>query len=178
MQQELIAKRYIKPLIEVCDQASLENMAELFKAVAVSFENPKFIQIMRSNDVEAGAKTQLILDMVAPASSATVNNFVKLLAENGRLNLIPAIAGELSRAINSQKRLYKGRIYSFTVLDQNTIDAVASDLGKKLDATISLEFVPSNCDGIRVEVDGLNVEIDFSKGRLNNQMVEHILKAI
>lgn len=178
MQQELIAKRYVKPLIDVCDQQSLENLSELLTLVAESFKNDKFVQIMRSNDIAADAKQQLVLDMVAPAKSEMVNNLIKLLSENGRLNLIPSLASELTREIGSAKRTYKGRIYSFAVLDQSEIDSIASDLGKKMGATISLQFVPSECDGIRVEVDGLNVEIDFSKSRLNAQLVEHILKAI
>jgi len=178
MQQELIAKRYIKPLIEVCGQDALENLSVVLNTVAESFKNDKFLHIMRASEVSNDAKTQLILDMVAPANSQVVNNLVKLLAENGRLPLIPTLATELSREIGRTKRSFKGRIYSVSVLDQASIDSIASDLGKKTGTTISLEFVPSNCDGIRVEVDDLNIEIDFSKSRLNSQLVEHILKAI
>jgi len=100
------------------------------------------------------------------------------LGENGRLSLIPAISSDLKRQIASKKRVYNGRVYSNSEIKQDSIDSIAHDLGKKMDATISLQFVPSNSDGIRVVVDNLNVEIDFSKSRLNAQIVEHILKAI
>lgn len=178
MQQELIAKRYIKPLVQICDQTALENLSEVMASVAEAFQNEKFVQIMNSGDVKADAKTQLILDMVAPANSSVVNNFVKLLAENGRLGLIPELACELKREISRLKRMYKGRIYSDSGIEQSSIDAIARDLGNRYGATIALEFVPASFDGIRVEVDELNVEINFSKTRLNAQLVEHILKAI
>lgn len=178
MQYELIAKRYAKPLIDMCDQSALENLSELLNGVAESFKNEKLIRIMNSGDVKSEAKTQLILDMVAPAKSQTVNNLIQLLAENGRLPLIPALAAELKREIARSKRMYKGRIYSDSVIDQASVDAIARDLGNKVGATIALEYVPAQYDGIRVEVDELNVEINFSKSRLNAQLVEHILKAI
>jgi len=101
-----------------------------------------------------------------------------LLAENGRLSLIPVIAYQLAREIGRAKRTFKGRIYSNNVVDKASVDTIARDLGTKMDATISLSFVQSDFDGIRVEVDDLNVEINFSKSRLNAQLVEHILKAI
>jgi len=178
MQYELIAKRYIKPLMESCDQASLENLALLLASVAKAYENEKFMLIMQSNDVSMDAKCQLVLDMVASANSSMVNNLIKLLAENGRLLLIPVLASELTREISRSKRTFVGRIYSNSVVDQTSVETIARDLGTKMGATISLSYVPSDFDGVRVEVDDLNVEINFSKNRLNAQLVEHILKAI
>ena len=178
MQYELIAKRYTRPLIEMCDQNSLENLSDLLSSVALSFDNDKFIHIMNSSEVTAAAKTQLVLDMVAPANSAVANNLVKLLAENGRLQLIPTLASELKREIARAKRTFTGRIYSDSAIDQDSVATIARDLGNKVGASISLEYVPSQYDGIRVEVDELNIEINFSKSRLNAQLVEHILKAI
>ena len=92
--------------------------------------------------------------------------------------MIPALACELKREIARSKRMYQGRIYSNNVIDQASVDSIARDLGNKVGATIALEFVPAQYDGIRVEVDELNIEINFSKSRLNAQLVEHILKAI
>jgi len=178
MKQEMIAKRYVQSLVGVLDSSSLDNTSDLFAVLATAFDDSKFLQIMNSNDIASSAKTTLILGMVESAKSSEINNLIKLLGENGRLILIPAIAKELKRQIGSIKRVYTGRIYSVSKIDQATIDSIAHDLGTKMDASISLEFVASECDGVRVVVDGLNIEIDFSKSRLNAQITEHILKAI
>jgi len=178
MQEELIAKRYVQSLMAVLDESSLDNAAELFTVLTTAFSDKKFLQIMHSNDIAVSSKTNLVLEMVKSANSTEINNLIKLLGENGRLSLIPAIAKELKRQIASKKRVYNGRVYSNTEIKQDSIDSIAHDLGKKMDATISLQFVPSSSEGIRVIVDDLNVEIDFSKSRLNAQLVEHILKAI
>jgi F-type H+-transporting ATPase subunit delta len=178
MQNELIAKRYVQSLMSLLDESSLDNTAELFSVLATAFNDSKFLQIMRSNDIAVSEKTNLVLEMVKSAQSTEINNLIKLLGENGRLPLIPAISSDLKRQIAAKKRVYNGRVYSNSEIKQDSIDSIAHDLGKKMDATISLQFVPSNSDGIRVVVDNLNVEIDFSKSRLNAQIVEHILKAI
>jgi len=178
MKHEKIAKRYVQSLVDLLDASSLDNACELFNVVSTAFDDPKFLQIMNSNDILVDIKTKLILEMVKSVKSQEINNFIKLLGENGRLSLIPAIAKELKREIASIKRVYNGRIYAVSPMDQASIDTIATDLGKKMGATISLQYLPSDTDGVRVEVDGLNVEIDFSKNRLNAQMIEHILKAI
>lgn len=174
----MIAKRYVQSLVGVLDSSSLDNTSDLFAVLATAFDDSKFLQIMNSNDIASSAKTTLILGMVESAKSSEINNLIKLLGENGRLILIPAIAKELKRQIGSIKRVYTGRIYSVSKIDQATIDSIAHDLGTKMDASISLKSVASECDGVRVVVDGLNIEIDFSKSRLNAQITEHILKAI
>lgn len=178
MKQEAIAKRYVQSLVAVVDSTSLDNASELLALLSNAFENPKFSQIMNSDENPASVKLALILEMVSSANSSEINNLIKLLSENGRLLLIPAISKVLKQEIASMKRSYNGRIYSTNGMDQASIDSIARDLGNKVGASISLQFVPSSYDGVRVEVDGLNIEIDFSKSRLNAQMIEHILKAI
>lgn len=175
---ELIAKRYVQSLAEILDTASLQNASELFEVLSSAFEEKKFQHIMQTTDVAASAKTALVLDMVKSANSTEINNLIKLLGENGRLSLIPALSQELKKTIAEKTRVFSGRVYSDSALDQSTIDTLARDLGKKTGSTISLQFVPSDFDGVRVEVDTLNVEINFSKNRLNAQLIEHILKAI
>lgn len=174
----MIAKRYVQSLINTLDASSLDNTAELFAHLETAYTNAKFNQIINSTDVEISTKTSLILEMVKIAQSSEINNFIKLLGENGRLELIPAISRELKRQISVIKRSYHGRIYSILALDSASVDTIARDLGIKTGTNISLVSVPSQYDGIRVVVDGLNIEIDFSKNRLNAQMTEYILKAI
>ena len=75
-------------------------------------------------------------------------------------------------------RTYEGKVYSNTAVEASTLAALSSDLGKKMDATITLAFVASDYDGIKVEVEDLGVEVSLSKSRMNAHLVEHILKAI
>jgi len=178
MREAMIAKRYAQSLVSMLDATSLDNTVELFNLLTTAFNDAKFNQIMKSNDIATQVKTSLILSMVENSKSNEINNLIKLMGENGRLSLIPALAQELSNQASAIKRTYNGRIYSQSAMDKVSVDAIALDLGKKTDSTVALTHVTSQNDGVRVVVDGLNVEIDFSKSRLNAQIVEHILKAI
>jgi F-type H+-transporting ATPase subunit delta len=176
--EELIAKRYVNALKQTCDEASLEAVSALFDGLAVSFKYAKFNQIMESSDVSSDQKEALLLDAVKPAGSEQVNNLVKLLVEKGRIAVIPAMAVALRKEIARMKNSYTGVVYSNNDIDAATIDGLAAGLGKRVDANIVLNFVKTDFDGIKVEVADLGVEINFSKSRMNTQLVEHILKAI
>jgi F-type H+-transporting ATPase subunit delta len=176
--KELIAKRYINALKQTVDASSLEAVSDVFETAAACFKDAKFNQIMNSSDVSADQKEALLLDVVKAAGSEQVNNLVKLLIENGRIAIIPALATELKKEIARMKKSYSGIVYSNSDIDKNTIEGLAAGLGKRVDAQIALDFVKTEFDGIRVEVADLGVEINFSKSRINKQLVEFISKAI
>ena len=176
--EELIAKRYINALRQTMDEASLEASSTLFDVLALSFKDAKFTQIMKSSDVSSDQKEALLLDAVKGAGSEQVNNLVKLLVENGRIFIIPAMAAELKKEIARMTKKYNGVVYSNSDIDAATLEGLASGLGKRVEASIVLDFIKTDYDGIKVEVADLGVEINFSKSRMNSQLVDYILKAI
>ncbi len=176
--EELIAKRYIKALKSSSDLESMKEMTTVFSVLAESFENDKFLNIIESPTVNVKAKSTILLDAVKEANSSKINNFIKLLVENKRINIIPAIASELKKDIANATRTYEGVIYSNTKIDAKLIKDLSSGLSKKFDATISLSSVENDFNGIKVDVEGLGIEINFSKDRIDSQIIEHIIKAI
>lgn len=176
--EELIAKRYIKAIKSSSNVASMEDMAAVFSTLAESFENDKFIQIIDSPSVSANEKSEILLESVKSVNSNEVNNLIKLLVENKRINIIPAIAAEMKKDMANTSKTYEGVIYSDTDIDAKVITELSKGLSKKFDSKITLTFVKNDFDGIKVNVDALGVEINFSKTRINNQIIEHIVKAI
>ena len=176
--QEIIAKRYIKALKKSIDTASLESVADIFASLANAFEDSAFKEVITSPIVSSEDKRDIILASIGGAKSSELNNFISLLAEKGRLDAIPAIADELKKELDKINKRYSGLIYSDSEIDKTTLEGISRGLSEKVDATIDLEFVKSDFDGIKVDVEGLGIEINFSKTRLNNQLIEHILKAI
>ena len=176
--QELIAKRYVKALGEATGSESLVNIADVFNAIAANFANVKFLQVMENPDVSKSDKESILLDAVKSANSEKLNNFMKLLVENGRINIIPAMAEEMRKEIARSSKNYSGVVYSNEEIDAKTLQDLSAGLGKKVDATVVLDFVKSDYDGLKVEVSDLDMEINFSKSRVNAQLIEHILKAI
>ncbi len=176
--EELIAKRYIKALADGNNLASIQNMADVFSVLAESFKDEKFVQIIDSPNVSTNDKAEILLDAVKSAKSSQINNLIKLLVENKRINVIPAIAQELKKDVASSTKTYEGIIYSDTEIDAKVMKELSDGLSKKFDASITLSYVKDNFDGIKVDVEDLGVEINFSKTRINSQIIQHIIKAI
>ncbi len=175
---ELIAKRYIKALKHDLDNKSLEAISDIFSSISLSFNDDKFKNIMGNPAVSTDDKTNIILDAVKSAKSEKINNFIKLLGENNRLNIIPSLAKQMKKDIAISSKVYSGTIYSNNDIDSKVIKNLSAGLGKKFDSKITLNFVKNEFDGIKVDVEDLGVEINFSKTRINNQIIEHIVKAI
>ena len=176
--EELIAKRYIKAVKSSVDSTSMENMTIIFSALAESFKDTKFVDIVNNPGVSKDQKSELLLAAVKPANSSDVDNLVKLLVEQNRINVIPALAEALRKDVANTSKTYNGIIYSDSDIDSKLIAELSGGLSKKFDSTITLDFVKNSFDGIKVDVEDLGIEIDFSKTRINSQIIEHIVKAI
>ncbi len=176
--EELIAKKYIKALSSGSDLASMQNIAEIFSALAHSFSDKKLVSILDNPHVNASDKSSILLDAVKSAQSDKVNNLIKLLVEHKRVNIIPAIAKELEKNIANATKTYTGLIYSNSNIDANVMSELGNGLSKKFDSTITLSSIKNDFNGIKVEVAGLGIEINLSKDRIDSQIIEHIIKAI
>ena len=176
--EELIAKRYVKAIKEATDIESLENVTHIFTVLAASFKDEKFKSVVSNPNVNAEDKKAILLDAVNAADSQHVNNLIKLLVENGRVDIIPAIAEVMRKDLAYTTKRYIGTVYSNSDIDEKVMQDLSAGLGKKLNSDVSLNFVKDDFDGIKVNVDDLGVEINFSKSRINSQMIEHIVKAI
>jgi len=175
---DLIAKRYIKALKEGSDTKSLEVISEIFSELAVSFNDKGFVAIIDNPSVKVEDKTNILLDAVKSAKSEVLNNLIKLLSEHKRLNVIPAIALELKKDLSKTNKSYTGVVYSDEKITAKVIKDLSTGLGAKYDSKITLEFVQNDFNGIKVDVEDLGIEINFSKTRINNQIIDHIVKAI
>jgi len=176
--EELIAKRYVKALLSDTDAAFLKNVTTLFEEVAASFKNEKFLNIVANTEVSNADKTALLLEVVKPAKSERINNFVKLLVENKRVDVIPAVSEELRKTLARTTKTYAGTVFSNANIKAKVLTDLSKGLSKKYDSKVVLAFKKSDFNGIKVEVDDLGIEIDFSKERINSQLIEHIIKAI
>lgn len=176
--EELIAKRYLKAIKQRSNAESMQNIALIFSVLAEAFNNEKFNQIINNPDVSKNQKSEILLAAVKSAGYKDVENLIKLLAEHNRINIIPAIAEVMRKDIAKTTKIYNGIVYSDSDINSKVIEDLGNGLGSRFDSKISLKFVKDNFNGIKVDVEDLGVEISFSKARINNQMIEHIIKAI
>jgi F-type H+-transporting ATPase subunit delta len=174
----LIAKRYVKALLIDRNISDIAAIYSDIKDIATAYSNDRFLSIIASTEVSTDKKINLINSFIKTGDNKVVENLLKLLAENKRLDIIPNIADELKKEIAILNNSYEGIVYTNIKLKSNDLSDIQNKFAKKFDIKLSLTQNICNYDGIKVDIEGLGVEIGFSKDRFKSQMIEHILKAV
>lgn len=174
---DLIAKRYVKALVDGRDSKTIKALSANLNTISTAYADEKFNSIVSSPEVSDSKKVELVLSLVKKTDEA-LTNFVKLLGEKRRLTLLPDIAAELDVQIAKLNNEYVGVVYTNQELSKEYVSSIEEQFSKKFDVNLSLSQNVCDYDGIKVDIDGLGVEISFSKDRLKSQMIDHILKAV
>ena len=175
--EELIAKRYAKALMESCDEKELQTIESALGAIATLYGDWKVKEFIISPEIDKSAKVEILL---APFQDAgkKLTNLIKLLAQKDRLDIIPALANELKMQRALKERKFDGVVYSEFKLSDSELKKIAKALSKKVNGEVMLHQGEESYDGIKVEVDTVGIEIEFSKSKIKKQLIENILKAI
>lgn len=176
--KELIAKRYVKALKNSFDANQFAEVEAIFEVLAQEFKNKKFTQIMGNPHIAKNEKLNILLDAVKSVESNNLNNFIKLLAEENRLDVIPELSCALKKEIAKINNTYAGVVYSNSDIDSLELSNLSAGISEKINSNITLKFVKNDFNGVKMIIDDLGLEIDFSKSRINAQIIEHVLKAI
>ncbi len=174
---DLVAKRYVKALLIDADAKSIEKISKELGNISSAYSEVKFNEIISSSEIKSNEKVNFLLSLNEKPSN-TVNNLIKLLGENKRLNIIPSIVEELENQLSIINNNYAGVIYTNKKLKEADVKSIESEFSKKFEVNLTFKQEVCDYDGIKVDIDGLGVEISFSKDRLRTQMIEHILKAV
>jgi len=174
--EELIAKRYAKALSAVSNNIS--EIAEILNAVSTAIEISTVKKVLLSPIVSNEKKTEMILSTLGNSTDTTLVNFIKVLGENKRLDLIPAIAKVLNADLQKVSNAYEGVLTSKKTLDAKALSNLEETLKKYTGSTIKLTQEKSDLDGLRVSVDDLGIEVNFSKQRVKDQLIDFIKKSL
>ena len=174
---DLVAKRYVKALLDGSNIAEVNAVCDELNKISSAYADEKFVAIVSSSEIANSKKVEFIISLVDNISTTT-KNLVKLLSDNKRLYIIPFIFHELRNQISVLNNSYTGVVYTNKKLDSSYVDSITEKFSKKFNINLTLEQNICDYDGIKVDIDGLGVEISFSKERLKSQMIDHILKAV
>jgi len=176
--QQLIAKRYVKALLEAIGNRNIEKIAKTLNDLAAAFDDPKFQQIMHSPQVGNAQREALLLELIGTKADKKMVNFIKTLGLHNRFTLIPQIAEQLQKEIQRKGNRYEGIVESPKPVDKKLLSELSKSLSQYAGATVVLRAVKSDRDGVRVKVEDLGLEASFSKDRVASDMITHILKAL
>ena len=173
--EELIAKRYARALSSV--SKDLPGILEVLNVLSEVVSSAEINSTLTSPIISSENKTAMILSALSD-KDVTLVNFIKILGENGRLDLIPAITKVLNSDQQRVSNEYEGVLKSASSLDEAVLANLEETLKKYTGSTIKLTQEKSDLDGVRVSVDDLGIEVNFSKQRVKEQLIDFIKKSL
>jgi F-type H+-transporting ATPase subunit delta len=174
--EELIAKRYATALTSVSKDVA--SVSKILNMLSEAVSDEAILTVLNSPIVPAEKKTEMILAALGKEGDSVLTNFIKILGENKRLDLIPAIAKVLNADLQKAANEYEGIVKSAKELDKDELNKLEKTLGKYTGATVKLAQEKSDLDGLRVSVDDLGIEVNFSKQRVKEQLIDFIKKSL
>ena len=175
--EELIAKRYVDALLSVADKKERAKYVVAINGIAESYSDPKVDAMVEAPIISNEAKVDALLDSLGKDADTKLTNFIKLLAEHKRLGLMPEIAKVLNAQIQKENNAYTGIIKSNAKLDTEEIAKLEKTLDRYTGSKIKLSEELTDLDGLRVDVDDLGIEVNFSKERVKEQLIDFIMKS-
>ena len=176
--EELIANRYVNALVDVTTKEQRINFEKILSAVAVACSDSVVMETLTSPLVSNSQKIAFILDSLGANIDVKLENFIKIIGENGRLDLLPVMAKVLNQAIQKETNMYEGTVHSSTNLKAEELQDLEESLKKYTGSTIKLSQETSDIAGIKVSVEDLGIEVNFSKQRVKEQLIDFITKSL
>ncbi|HSR74813.1 MAG TPA: F0F1 ATP synthase subunit delta [Sulfurovum sp.] len=174
--EELIAKRYAQALSSV--SKDLTDNLEVLNVLSDAIRSSEIKSMLTSPIVSSEKKTEMILAALGENANGSLVNFIKILGENKRLELIPAITKVLNTDQQRVSNEYEGVLKSASSLDEAALADLEATLKKYTGSTIKLKQEKTDLDGLRVSVDDLGIEVNFSKQRVKEQLIDFIKKSL
>jgi F-type H+-transporting ATPase subunit delta len=177
--EELIAKRYVNALVESTSKKDRADFSKILLGMADAFSDEKVTEMLTSPLVSNEQKTSLVLEGLGEDADVKLVNFIKIIGENGRLDILPTIAKVLKQAIQKESNKYEGVVTTSSKLKAEELKELQASLTKYTNgASIKLTQVISDIEGIKVSVDDLGIEVNFSKQRVKEQLIDFITKSL
>jgi F-type H+-transporting ATPase subunit delta len=149
-----IARPYAEALFRVALPARLNAWADVLSEMAQVAAVPDFQAMAHDPRVPRQVVTDTFLAALKAAVDPEAKNFVGMLAENGRLALLPEIEHQFRELKNAHESTADAEIVSAFPMDgaqvSELVSALEKKFGRKLKATLAVDS--SLIGGVRVTV--------------------------
>lgn len=173
-----LAKRYASSFIDVVKQSEYKPLlAQLDSVRELLDSHPELIKFSTNPLIDLSDRAGIIKDVLKPLKlSSILNNFIDVLLENGRLDLVAGIRFFFSQMVHDRLNESTAVVYSVGDLDAAVRKQITGKLEKLLGRTISLECKTDSAiiGGIRIQVSNkvLDYSIQGELQRINDALKE------
>lgn len=163
-----LARPYARAAFEyaVSDDMAVWS-SQLSQAAAVA-QSDNMVKVLSSPSLTSAQQAQTFIDVCGDALSAKLQNFIKVLAENKRLALLPEISSLYEQFKANREKSVDVEVATAFELDAAIQEKLATALSGKLEREVNVQTaVDTNLLG-GVVIRAADVVIDGSiRGRLN-----------
>ena len=149
-----IARPYAEALFRVALPARLNAWADILSEMAQVAAVPDFQAMAHDPRIPRQVVTETFLAALKSAVDAEAKNFIGMLAENGRLALLPEIEHQFRELKNAHESTADAEIVSAFPMEgtqmTDLISALEKKFGRKLKPTVSVDS--ALIGGVRVTV--------------------------
>lgn len=151
-----IASTYAKALFDVALEANtLEDVKNDFNAiVTVIKEQPQFMDVLKLPKLDKNDKKDLIKSIFGPSASQLVVNFLMVLIDKDRIDLLTQIVIAFNELVNTHLGIIEGTVYSAVEMNEEQVAKLTDVFAKKLNQKVKLNVVvdPSLLGGYKVNL--------------------------
>lgn len=149
-----IARPYAEALFRVAKAADLGAWAELVSEMAQVAANPDVQALARNPKVSDDEIGTVFISALKSPAGAEAKNFINMLAQNGRLTLLPEIAEQFHALKNAQEGAADAEIVSAFELSSAQLSDLVATLEKKFGRKLNPSVVVDAAliGGVRVVV--------------------------
>ncbi|RZJ83498.1 MAG: F0F1 ATP synthase subunit delta [Massilia sp.] len=149
-----VARPYAEALFRVAQSGDMAAWSAATSELGQIGANPDVQAYAANPKVTAAQLADTIASLVKSPLNAEAKNFIAMLAENGRVNLLPEIAAQFVALKNANEGAADAAIFSaFEISGDQLAQLVAlleKKFGRKLNPTVTVD--PSLIGGVRVVV--------------------------
>lgn len=174
---ELVARKYAQALQSSFSKDGLEEVVQALEGMVVFYENAEFLEVIGSPYYPSHVKEEL-LESVLEDQDSRLRNFVRLLGEHKRLEILPDIYQELLAWMQREKNTYRGYLHTNQEVSLEQLKRLEQEVSARLQIDLSLKALLEDIEGIKLSIPGLDLEIAFYKDNFFRQLKHHVMEAV
>lgn len=170
MSQSAIAERYARAILELADEAGqLAQVSEQIRSMAAAYQESAELRAMTANPaVGPEARDGLLKEVGARVGLSSLSlNAVRLMAQRGRLPVLPDVATMLGHLADQKAGVLRATVTSAAPLSEDYYRQLASALEQRTQRKVLLERKqdPSLIAGVITRIGDHTIDGSL-KGRL------------
>lgn len=139
MADGILARPYARAAFALAHEGgNLAGWSERLALLAAVAGDERVAERLRAPRVTPAERSDLIIDICGEHLDDHARNFVRLLAENGRLPLLPEIATQYERLRAQEEGRVDAHVLSASELTKEQQKRIADSLGRRLEREIRL----------------------------------------